>query len=51
MPASTLTWSLWTHTWRPESPGRYQIALKVTDSTIRTRRLDLFYYVREVVID
>ena len=51
MPASTLTWSLWTHTWRPESPGRYQIALKVTDPSIRTRRLDLFYYVREVTID
>jgi DMSO/TMAO reductase YedYZ molybdopterin-dependent catalytic subunit len=51
MPASTLTWSLWTHTWRPQSPGRYEIALKVTDPSIRTRRLDLFYYVREVTID
>jgi DMSO/TMAO reductase YedYZ molybdopterin-dependent catalytic subunit len=51
LPASTLTWSLWTHMWRPVSPGRYEIALKVTDPSIRTRRLDLFYYVREVTID
>ncbi len=51
LPASTLTWSLWTHTWRPDEPGRYQIVLKVTDPAIRTRRLDLFFYVRDVVID
>ena len=51
IPASTLTWSLWSHTWRPDAPGRYQIVLKVTDSSIRTRRLDLFFYVREIVID
>jgi DMSO/TMAO reductase YedYZ molybdopterin-dependent catalytic subunit len=51
LPASTLTWSLWSHTWRPVAPGRYQIVLKIDDPTIRTRRLDLFFYVREVVID
>jgi DMSO/TMAO reductase YedYZ molybdopterin-dependent catalytic subunit len=51
MPASTLTWSLWSHTWRPDAPGRYQIVLKVTDPSIRTRRLDLFFYVREILID
>jgi DMSO/TMAO reductase YedYZ molybdopterin-dependent catalytic subunit len=51
LPASTLTWSLWTHTWRPEAPGRYQIVLRVDDPKIRTRRLDLFFYVREVLID
>jgi DMSO/TMAO reductase YedYZ molybdopterin-dependent catalytic subunit len=50
LPASTLTWSLWTHTWRPVDPGRHEIVLKVTDPSIRTRRLDLFYYVREVTI-
>jgi DMSO/TMAO reductase YedYZ molybdopterin-dependent catalytic subunit len=49
--ASTLTWSTWTHTWRPASPGRYQIVLRVDDPSIRTRRLDLFFYVREVQID
>jgi DMSO/TMAO reductase YedYZ molybdopterin-dependent catalytic subunit len=51
LPAGTLTWSLWTHTWRPTEPGRYEIVLKVTDPAIRTRRLDLFYYVREMVIE
>ena len=51
LPASTLTWSLWTHTWRPNAPGRYQIVLRVDDPKIRTRRLDLFFYVREVQID
>ena len=51
MPASTLTWTLWTHTWRPSAPGRYQIVLRVDDPNVRTRRLDLFFYVREVVID
>jgi DMSO/TMAO reductase YedYZ molybdopterin-dependent catalytic subunit len=51
LPASTLTWSLWTHTWRPNAPGRYQIVLKVNDPTIRTRRLDVFFYVREIQID
>lgn len=51
MPQSTLSWTLWTHTWRPTDPGRYEIVLKVTDASIRTRRLDLFYYVRELFID
>jgi DMSO/TMAO reductase YedYZ molybdopterin-dependent catalytic subunit len=51
LPASTLTWSLWTHTWRPDAPGRYEIVLRVDDSSIRTRRLDLFFYVREINID
>jgi DMSO/TMAO reductase YedYZ molybdopterin-dependent catalytic subunit len=50
LPASTLTWSLWSHTWRPEEPGRYQIVLRVDDPAIRTRRLDLFFYVRDVTI-
>ena len=51
LPESTLTWSLWTHTWRPTELGRYQIVLRVDDPTIRTRRLDVFFYVREVQID
>ena len=51
LPASSLTWSLWTHTWRPEAPGRYQIVCRIDDPAIRTRRLDLFFYVREIQID
>jgi DMSO/TMAO reductase YedYZ molybdopterin-dependent catalytic subunit len=51
MPASALTWSVWTHTWRPTEIGRYQIVLRVHDPSIRTRRLDLFFYVREIDVD
>ncbi len=50
LPASPLTWSPWTHTWRPRDTGRYQIVLRVDDPAIRTRRLDMFYYVREIEI-
>ena len=49
---SPTTWSLWSHEWQPEVPGRYQIVLKAGDAGVRTTRLDLFYYTREVhVID
>ncbi|HUR34438.1 MAG TPA: molybdopterin-dependent oxidoreductase [Vicinamibacterales bacterium] len=44
-------WSLWSHEWAPAAPGRYQIALGVSDPGIRVRRLDLYYYTREVEID
>jgi DMSO/TMAO reductase YedYZ molybdopterin-dependent catalytic subunit len=50
-PRSHLVWSLWEYRWRPTQPGVYSIALKAVDSTIRTRRLDVSYYVRRVVID
>jgi DMSO/TMAO reductase YedYZ molybdopterin-dependent catalytic subunit len=49
-PTTTATWSLWSHNWRPETTGRYHIALRVNDPSIRTRRLDLFFYVRQVDI-
>jgi len=51
LPRSSDTWSVWTHTWRPSEPGRYDIVLRVDDPTIRTRRLDLFFYTRRVQID
>ena len=51
MPASSLSWSLWSHVWRPDAPGRYQIVLRVNDPKIRTRRLDIFFYVREIQVD
>jgi DMSO/TMAO reductase YedYZ molybdopterin-dependent catalytic subunit len=51
VPATTETWSVWTHTWRPDEPGRYDIVLRVDDPTIRTRRLDIFFYTRSVQID
>jgi len=49
-PTSTATWSLWSYEWRPAEPGRYQIVLRTTDLRVRTRRLDLFFYVRSVDI-
>ncbi len=48
-PAVT-SWTLWSHTWRPSEPGRYQIALQSADRSVPARRLDLFYYTREVEI-
>jgi DMSO/TMAO reductase YedYZ molybdopterin-dependent catalytic subunit len=51
LPSSTTTWSMWSHWWTPDSPGRYDIVLKVDDPSIRTRRLDVFFYVRSVAID
>jgi DMSO/TMAO reductase YedYZ molybdopterin-dependent catalytic subunit len=50
-PPSTATWSLWSHNWRPETPGTYQIALRTSDPGIRTRRLDYYAYTRDVQID
>ena len=50
-PSTTTTWSLWSHTWRPAAPGRYQIVLRAADPGIRTRRLDAFFYTREVEVD
>ena len=51
MPATTASWTLWSHLWRPATPGRYQIVLRVDDPAVRTRRLDVFFYTREVQID
>ena len=50
LPKTTDTWSLWTHTWKPTEAGRYQIVLRVDDPSVRTRRLDLYFYTREVEI-
>ena len=44
------TWTLWSHTFRPQEPGRYVIRLEVDDPSIRTRRLDRGYYARQVDI-
>ena len=51
MPRTHRTWSMWDYRWRPTEPGVYNIALKAADPTIRTRRLDVSFYVRRVVID
>jgi DMSO/TMAO reductase YedYZ molybdopterin-dependent catalytic subunit len=51
LPAATDTWTVWTHTWHPAEPGRYDIVLRVDDPAIRTRRLDIFFYTRSIQID
>jgi DMSO/TMAO reductase YedYZ molybdopterin-dependent catalytic subunit len=50
-PTTHRTWSLWSYRWQPSEPGIYDIVLKAADSSIRTRRLDISYYLRRVVID
>jgi hypothetical protein len=37
--------------WRPPATGVYAITLRAADPSIRTRRLDTGYYLREVEID
>lgn len=51
VPRTHRTWSLWDYRWRPPATGVYTIALKAADPTIRTRRLDISYYARRVVIE
>ena len=41
-------WTLWSHRFRPPGPGRYRIELAVKDPGVRTRRLDLGFYAREI---
>ena len=48
---SQAPWALWEHPWRPAAPGDYAITLRAADPSIRTRRLDAGYYMREVAID
>ncbi len=43
-------WTFWSHTFRPPGPGRYRIELAVRDPGVRTRRLDMGYYAREIEI-
>ncbi|MCA1586610.1 MAG: molybdopterin-dependent oxidoreductase, partial [Acidobacteria bacterium] len=50
-PITSQTWSLWEYRWRPAEPGVYDIVLKVADPVVRTRRLDLSFYLRRVRID
>ncbi len=50
-PRTHRTWSLWEYRWRPTAPGVYDILLKSADTGIRTRRLDMYFYTRRVLID
>jgi DMSO/TMAO reductase YedYZ molybdopterin-dependent catalytic subunit len=44
-------WGVWTHVWTPTQPGVYRIRLRLADRSIRTRRLDAGFYVRQVRVD
>jgi len=46
----TKTWTLWSHTFRPQAPGRYRIDLAVEHPAGPARRLDAGYYAREIEI-
>lgn len=50
-PSNTATWALWTYRWTPDAPGYYDITLKAADPAVRTRRLDLSFYIRRVRVD
>ena len=50
-PAGPNPWSLWMHPWMPREPGVYRIRLRLADSSVRTRRLDTGFYVRQVRIE
>jgi len=50
-PTTIHTWALWTHRWRPAEPGYYDLTLRADDAAVRTRRLDLSFYIRRVKID
>jgi DMSO/TMAO reductase YedYZ molybdopterin-dependent catalytic subunit len=43
-------WTFWTHTWSPDSPGSYLIRLRIAEPSVRTRRLDMGFYARQVEI-
>jgi DMSO/TMAO reductase YedYZ molybdopterin-dependent catalytic subunit len=47
---AALPWTLWSHTFSPPPAGRYRIELAVKDPAVRTRRLDIGYYAREIEI-
>jgi DMSO/TMAO reductase YedYZ molybdopterin-dependent catalytic subunit len=51
LPSAHSPWGLWIHPWIPRQPGTYRIRLRLADSSIRTRRLDTGFYVRQVRID
>lgn len=50
-PTTTDTWTLWWHAWRPPAAGRYQIVLRIDDPSVRTDRLDMYFYTREVMVE
>jgi len=50
LPATNDSWGFWSHAWTPRKPDTYIIRLKVPDTSVRTRRLDMGFYARTVQI-
>jgi DMSO/TMAO reductase YedYZ molybdopterin-dependent catalytic subunit len=50
-PSNTASWSMWWHRWQPERAGSYAIRMAIDDPAIPTRRLDMGFYDRVVVVD
>ena len=44
------TWTVWTHAWRPDRAGEYQIHCDIEDEGVPTRRLDTGFYDRFVAV-
>jgi DMSO/TMAO reductase YedYZ molybdopterin-dependent catalytic subunit len=49
-PGSNDPWSFWSHSWSPAARATYLLRLRVAEPAVRTRRLDMGFYVREVEI-
>jgi hypothetical protein len=48
--AAESPWNLWSHRFGPQAPGRYRIELAVGGPDLRSRRLDMGFYAREIEI-
>ena len=44
------SWGIWMQMWTPDRAGIYRIRLRLADPSVRTRRLDEGFYVRQVRI-
>lgn len=51
VPTRGVGWALWTHEWRPRVSGLHIVQLRVDDPSVRTRRLDMGYYIRYVEVE
>lgn len=49
-PSDHRTWSLWSHVWRPQRTGEYDLQLAFEDDDLPSRRLRQGYYLRRVNI-
>jgi hypothetical protein len=47
---NNMTWTLWSHAWRPATAGQYAIDMSILDPNIPQRRLDRFFYRRTVQV-